>query len=279
MTAISDAVILMAGSGSRLRGPDETFLKPFVPVLGRPLICYTIDALIHAGIKKASFIVGYQSARMIEAVKQLIPSKIEPCFIENRDWQKQNGISLLTAANQVTSPFLLTMSDHLFDRSIVDLLVRDTVLDQLNVALDRKLDSIFDVDDAMKVQTRGDRILQIGKDLPVYDGIDTGLFVCPLKIFDHLERVKRDGDCSLADGVRSMASEGKARAVDIGNAWWQDIDTPEMLACAETQLRSRLARDNIAMANTGSDRGNRTENYARAGNNHPKMQDPLSHAE
>jgi choline kinase len=92
---------------------------------------------------------------MIEAVKQLIPSKIEPCFIENRDWRKQNGVSLLTAANQVRSPFLLTMSDHLFDRSIVDLLVRDAVLDQLNLAIDRKLDSIFDVDDAMKVQTGG----------------------------------------------------------------------------------------------------------------------------
>jgi 1L-myo-inositol 1-phosphate cytidylyltransferase len=279
MTAISEAVILIAGEGSRLRGSDGTFLKPLVPVLGRPLICYTIDALIHAGIKKASFIVGYQSAQMIEAVKQLIPSKIEPCFIENRDWPKQNGVSLLTAANQVTSPFLLTMSDHLFDRSIVDLLVRDAVLDQLNLAIDRKLDSIFDVDDAMKVQTRGGQILKIGKDLTVYDGIDTGLFVCPVDIFGYLERVKRDGDCSLADGVRSMASQGRARAVDIGDAWWQDIDTPEMLACAETQLRRRLARDDIASANTGSDRGNGAENYARAGNNHPKMKDPFSQAE
>src|SRR5437016_3432790 len=116
------------------------------------------------------------------------------------------------------------------------------------------------VDDAMKIQTRGDRILQIGKDLTRYDAIDTGLFICPLKIFDCLERVKRDGDCSLADGVRSMASGGKARAVDIGNAWWQDIDTPAMLACAETQLRSRLACHDIATANAGSDRGNRAEN-------------------
>src|SRR6266576_5898010 len=250
MTPISEAVILMAGEGSRLRGFDKTLLKPFVPVLGRPLICYTIDALIHAGIKKASFIVGYQTARMIEAVKQLIPSKIEPCFIENRDWQKQNGVSLLTAANQVTPPFLLTMSDHLFDRSIVDLLTRDAVLDQLNVAIDRKLNSIFDVDDAMKVQTRGGQILKIGKDLTVYDGIDTGLFVSPLKIFDYLERVKRNGDCSLADGVRSMASEGKARAVDIGNAWWQDIDTPEMLAQAEKHLRARVPRTERILKNS-----------------------------
>src|SRR6266516_7230463 len=98
---VSEAVILMAGAGSRLRGSDETFLKPLVPVLGRPLICYTIDALIHAGIKKANFIVGYQSGRMIAAVKQLIPSGLEHSFIENRDWQKQNGISVLAAANQM----------------------------------------------------------------------------------------------------------------------------------------------------------------------------------
>src|SRR5947207_9695750 len=209
----------------------------------------------------------------------MIPSKIEPCFIKNRDWRKQNGVSLLTAANQVTSPFLLTMSDHLFDRSIIDLLVRDAVLDQLNLAIDRKLDSIFDVDDAMKVQTRGDRILQIGKDLTRYDAIDTGLFVCPLKIFDYLERVRRDGDCSLADGVRSMASEGEARAVDIGNAWWQDHHTAAMLARDETQLRSRLTRDNIVIANTRSYHGNRAENQAHRGTNRQKMQNPLSQTE
>jgi hypothetical protein len=33
-----------------------------------------------------------------------------------------------------------------------------------------------------------------------------------------------------------------------------------MLACAETHLRSRLARHDIATANAGSDRGNRAEN-------------------
>ena len=250
MTAVPEAVILIAGSGSRLRGSDKTFLKPFVPVLGRPLICYTIDALIHAGIKKANFIVGYQSSRMTAAIKQLIPSRLEPSFIENREWQKQNGISVLAAANHITSPFLLMMSDHLFDQSIVDLLLRNATLDELNLAIDRKLDSIFDSDDAMKVQTRGDRILEIGKDLVNYDAIDTGFFVCPLNIFDHLERVKRDGDCSLADGVRSMASEGKARAVDIGNAWWQDIDTPEMLAQAEKHLRPRVPRTERILKNS-----------------------------
>jgi 1L-myo-inositol 1-phosphate cytidylyltransferase len=243
MTAVSEAVVLMAGQGSRLRGSDKILLKPLVPLLGRPLICYTIEALIRAGIGKASFIVGYQTDRMIAGIKPLIPSGLEPSFIENREWRKQNGISVLAAANHVTSPFLLMMSDHLFDQSIVNLLLRNAVLDELNLAIDRKLDSIFDKDDAMKVQTRGDCIFKIGKDLATYDAIDTGLFVCPLDIFDHLEHVKsrsRGRDCSLADGVRSMASEGKARAIEIGNAWWQDIDTPETLAQAEKHLRARV---------------------------------------
>src|SRR5206468_10034212 len=233
MTAVTEAMILTAGEGSRLRGGAERFLKPLVRLLGRPLICYTIDGLIRAGIKKATFIVGYQSDRLVAAVEQLIPPRFEACFIENRDWQKQNGVSVLAAANHMAEPFLLTMSDHLFDPSIVDLLLRNAVLDELNLAIDRKLDSIFDSNDAMKVQTRDDRIVEIGKDLATYDAIDTGFFVCPVNVFDHLERVKRNGDCSLADGVRSMASAGKARSIDIGNAWWQDIDTPEMLAQAE----------------------------------------------
>jgi len=250
----------MAGSGSRLGGSDKTFLKPLVPVLGRPLICYTIDALVHAGIKKANFIVGYQSGPITAAVKQLIPSELESRFIENRDWQKQNGVSVLAAANHMTSPFLLTMSDHLFDESIVDLLLREAEPEQLNLAIDKKLDSIFDLNDAMKVRVQGDRLIGIGKDLQDYDAIDTGFFVCPRKFFDYLRKAKRNDDCSLADGVRLMGADDQVRGIDIGAAWWQDIDTPEMLARAETRLRSRLARRDIAMANAGSDRGNRAEN-------------------
>ena len=55
------------------------------------------------------------------------------------------------------------MSDHLFDESIVDLLIREASVDRLNLAIDRKIDSIFDLDDAMKVQMRGDHITAIGK--------------------------------------------------------------------------------------------------------------------
>src|SRR6266436_9819470 len=123
MTGLSEAVILMAGEGSRLRGSDKIFLKPFVPVRGRALVSYTLDALARGGIKTVHFVVGYERERMIAQVKQLIPSGVSASFIENRDWQKQNGISLLAAAGHLSKPFLLTMSDHLFDDAVVDRLL------------------------------------------------------------------------------------------------------------------------------------------------------------
>src|SRR5438132_12581744 len=106
-TRISEAVILMAGSGSRLRGADETFLKPLVPILGRPLVSYTIDALTRGGVGKINAVVGFQSNRLSAALKDLIPRGIELEVIENRDWQKQNGISLLVTKTHVVAPFLL----------------------------------------------------------------------------------------------------------------------------------------------------------------------------
>jgi 1L-myo-inositol 1-phosphate cytidylyltransferase len=243
MTTISEAVVLMAGKGSRLRGSDKTILKPFVPVLGRPLISYTLDTLIGAGIKTVNFVVGYESERMIEQVKQFLPSGLNAFFIENRQWQKQNGISLLAAAGHVSKPFLLTMSDHLFDGAVVDHLLDSSEPGFLNIAVDRKLDSIFDLEDAMKVQTCGDRITDIGKNLRHYDAIDIGLFVCPVEIFDYLERAKsgsRRSDCSLTDAVQLMAGDKKVRAIDIGDAWWQDVDTPQMLKYAERQMAERM---------------------------------------
>jgi choline kinase len=245
MSAVSEAVILIAGQGSRLRGADKNLLKPFVPVLGRPLLSYILEAVSSAGITTAHFVVGYESERVIARAKQLIPPNITASFIVNRDWQKQNGISLLAAAGHVNAPFLLTMGDHLFDDTIIDCLLENFEAGLLNIAIDRKVHSIVDLDDAMKVQMRGNKVTGIGKNLRSYDAIDTGLFVCPPEIFAYLEQAKSingGNDCSLANGVELMAADGKVRGIDIGSARWHDIDTRRVLEHAEQDTSWRALR-------------------------------------
>ena len=245
MSAVSEAVVLIAGQGSRLRGADKNRLKPFVPVLGRPLLSYILEAVSCAGINNVHFVVGYESERVMAKAKQLIPPRITASFIVNREWQKQNGISLLAAAGHVNAPFLLTMGDHVFEETIIDGLLDNFEPGLLNIAIDRKLDSIVDLDDAMKIQTRGNKVIGIGKNLRSYDAIDTGLFVCPSEIFAYLEQAKAlngRNDCSLANGIELMAVDGKVRGIDIGSARWHDIDTPRVLEHAEQDTSWRVLR-------------------------------------
>ena len=231
---ISDAVILMAGTGSRLRGSAETIAKPLIPIDGRPLISYALESFEKVGVRKIHAVVGPNGEELAAAVAPLLPRRMQFHPIPNPNWQKQNGVSLLTAAGKVQSPFFLAMGDHLFQPSILDSLLTHADPARLNLAVDRKIASIFDLDDAMKVRTDGDRIVAIGKKLDDYNAIDTGIFICPEIVFEYLRRVLKNDDCSLADGVRLMAEEGNARAIDIGDAWWQDVDTPEMLEQASS---------------------------------------------
>lgn len=240
MRTVTDAVVLMAGTGSRLRASGGVLPKPLVPILGRPLISYIAESLTKVGVQAVHAIVGANGDKLIESLRPWLPASLRLNPIWNPEWQKQNGVSVLCAAGHVTEPFLLTMGDHLFDPPILRLVLESSELSCLNLAIDKKLETIFDIADAMKVQTSGDRVVTLGKNLEVYDAIDTGIFLCPAKLFDYLRKAQsysRGSDCSLADGVRLMASEDKVRAIDIGAAWWQDVDTPEMLAHAEKNLR------------------------------------------
>jgi 1L-myo-inositol 1-phosphate cytidylyltransferase len=240
----------MAGAGSRLRAPGKSLPKPLVPIRGRPLISYTLGAMLEVGITNLHAVVGCESERLLEGLAPLVPQGIRFHPIHNAEWQKQNGVSLLCAAPHLTAPFLLLMGDHLFEPRLLERFVREATSDVLNLAIDRKISSIFDLDDAMKVQTNEGRIVAIGKALTSYDAIDTGIFVCPLEIFRYLASARQDDDCSLADGVRLMAADNKVRAIDIGDAWWQDVDDSGMLGQAE-EAAVRLTVDFRAGARAG----------------------------
>ena len=135
----------------------------------------------------------------------------------------------MAAKDELLNPFLLLMADHIFEPNTVQPLTDAEVI----LAVDHNVDRVFDLDDATKVKCEADHIVDIGKDLACYDALDTGMFLCSPALFDRLESVKRDGNCSLSDGMRQLAREQKLRAFDIGDAHWQDVDSPEALAYAE----------------------------------------------
>jgi choline kinase len=103
--------------------------------------------------------------------------------------------------------------------------------------VDRKIDSVFDLDDATKVQSANGKVVAIGKQLQTYDCIDTGVFVGTPGLVDAIGEVAAaHGDASLSAGVQALSGRGLMEVLDVGDAHWMDVDTPQMLADAEERL-------------------------------------------
>ncbi len=237
------AVILAAGWGSRVQGlakEGEAISKPLIELESVPMVVRVIKTLVKAGIKKVVVVTGYMNEKVEAAVLPLADELgVQVQAVFNPKWDTlANGVSLLAAKVAVEEPFLLSMSDHVYDVTTAKTLIEDGLSNKgARLCIDRKIDQVFDLDDATKVVTEEDRIVQIGKMLPEYNAIDIGLFHCLPEVFENLQGVyDKKGDCSISDGMGNLGAQGRFGYFDIGEALWQDVDTPETLEYAQKLL-------------------------------------------
>jgi choline kinase len=233
-------LILAAGLGSRLEAAKgSSRLKPLLPVLGEPLIVRVIRGMERAGCRRVLVVTGFLVDELEGELKQAYDGPVDLGFVRNPDFQKANGLSVLAAEAELDAPFLLSMSDHLLGDDLMTLAKNHQPLaGGAALLVDYKVESVFDLDDATKVRAEGSRLVDIGKQLSNYDCIDTGLFVGTRGLVEALATVRAErGDASLSEGVARLAADGRMEVLDIGEGFWADVDTPEMLANAEARLR------------------------------------------
>jgi CDP-L-myo-inositol myo-inositolphosphotransferase len=242
---VNQAVILAAGKGTRIRKGGQTLPKPLVRVGGLTLLKRAILTAKREGVERFVIVVGCDGDQ-VKASVQNDPdlSDLEVIFVDNPLYDLSNGVSVLQARPHIRGEFFLMMSDHIVDPAIYRTLQKTPAGEGLVLAIDRKLDSIFDMDDATKVRATPDgRIGAIGKTLEDFDAVDTGVFRCSPRLFDALNVFYEvHGDVSLSNGVQTLAAEGNARVADVGNAWWQDVDTPETIGHATKLLFASLTK-------------------------------------
>jgi choline kinase/phosphatidylglycerophosphate synthase len=247
---VRHAVIIAAGNGMRFGEMTITRPKPILDVLGVPLIERSIRTAHVAGIDRFTVITG-SHGWMIE--QYLSPERfpgIEIKCIMNEDWQRQNGLSVLKAKGEVPERFVLLMADHLFEPKIISkLLAKSLPNDHCRLAVDHRPDSTVDLEDATKVKVAGGRILDVGKGLTEYDGVDTGIFLCTPSLFDALETAVASGHESLSNGIGELALLGRMEAVDVTGSFWQDVDNERDMVCGRRRLLQQLMkeRDRISL--------------------------------
>jgi len=236
---VTRAVILAAGTGSRLREGDDELPKPLRPVLGVALIVRVIRALEASGIREAVIITGHDGERLRRVLSSEPSLGLELKFVHNPRYHQKNGVSLLAARKFIDRECVLTMSDHLYSPDLVRrLLAYDLPQGACGLGVDYDIERCFDLDDATKVRIERAHIAEIGKELDSYNAIDTGVFRIGPALLDELARLDEErGDCSLSEGVAALARRGQFFGVDVGDARWIDVDTRPALERAEAMLR------------------------------------------
>lgn len=227
------ALIVAAGLGSRLREVSPS--KPLTPVAGVPLIARVIKAARAGGANGVVVVTGHEGARLRSYLGDLDPSIVT---VTTPDWTLPNGHSVLTGADVIgPERHLLMMADHLCDPAIIAQMIAAPPA-PLSLAVDRRLDNpLVDMDDVTRVRTRDDAITAIGKHLPGYDAFDCGVFTVDGRFHDALRAVIASGGIgSISAGVEALVPTGGARAIDIGDGWWLDVDDARALAQAEADV-------------------------------------------
>ena len=245
-------IILAAGLGSRIQDDlnDSKLIKPLTSVDGLILLLRTIHSLEKASCRKIAIVLGYRADKIKEYIIAHYSGKSKIQFVINNKYHLQNGLSVLCARPHAGKEYILTMADHILDDKIMSMIrTHKPPKGGATLCVDYKLDTIFDMDDATKVHSKGSYVNKIGKKLTEYNCIDTGVFIGTEGLFEAIEQVfQKKGDASLSEGVQILAERGLMKVLDIKDAFWQDVDNYEMLIHAEDMLRS--ARKNQKTVHT-----------------------------
>ena len=137
-------------------------------------------------------------------------------------------------------PFVLCMGDHPISPRIVESLLSEGG-DGSILCVDQKASHASQTNDATRVllSAAGD-IATIGKDLKIWDAIDTGVFRMTGDFFLAVEHLMETAGnaVNITDVVSYMGAEGSPFSVcDVSGMFWADVDTLEDYEAIEGLLR------------------------------------------
>jgi choline kinase len=231
------AVILTAGSATRLRPHTEDRPKALLPVAGVPILRRTMTTLVRAGFDDFVIGTGYHGDDVRAAVTAWFP-ELEVTFVDNPDYATtHNARSLFLLRGDLDGEaFILFDDDVVFAPEVIDTVLErglDTIAVRSVGALTR---------DEVKVHADDqDRVLSIGADLPLRHsmGESVGIFLfsgeTSRALFAALEQ-HAPGDTYEVALQKIIDAGATLFGVDIGTLYAAGIDTYQDLCAANARL-------------------------------------------
>jgi len=233
MPAITKAVLLAAGRGTRMRQLTNELPKPMLEVRGKPVLLHIVEGLQTAGITDFLLIVGYRA----DAVQRFFGDG--SCFNSRISYATQivqdgTGRVVELAREFVAgASFILSYGDILIDGTNYQRLAAPS--DEIEAIISVKRNEDVTQGGAVFVNERFELIdlrekPQPGE--PTSPWYNAGVYMFRSSIFDFTAKLERSprGEFELTDAVRNLALSGKkVQALELTGEW-ADVRDPEILA-------------------------------------------------
>ena len=229
---VSQAVILAAGRGPRMRELTASLPKPIVQVGGRPILEHIIRGLVQTGITLVLIVVGFCQEVIRSHFGDGSAVGVHIQYVEQSTQDGTGRVVALAEPFTAGQPFLLSYGDILVNASLYGRLVALGTADML-VSVRRATDvtkggavflnEAFEVTDLREKPDPG---------TAATSWYNAGVYTFRPGIFERVARLERSprGEYELTDAIRAVAQDGGTiRAVEITGDW-ADVRDPEILA-------------------------------------------------
>lgn len=228
---VTQAMILAAGRGTRMKTLTEELPKPMLPVRGQPILQTIVEGLRDNGVERFLLVVGYR--------QDVIRSHFGDgsslgVHISYAVQEVQNGTGKVVELGRDFTghrPFILSYGDILVP---VSSYLPLTALEGDDARMTVKVDQDVRKGGAVFIENGlvTDLIEKPGPGQPTSPYYNAGIYTFTSEIYRYTAALQLSprGEYELTDAIRAMAFDGKrVRAVELAGDW-ADVRDPEVLA-------------------------------------------------
>ncbi len=217
-------LILSGGAGTRLRPITHTRAKQLVPVAGKPVLFYGIEAMAAAGIREIGIITGDTGAEIEAAVGDGSAFGVEVTYIP------QSAPLGLAHAVLTAEPFL---GDSPFCMYLGDNLLRDGVAGFVDRFREGSADAMILLQHVPNPSEYGvaeladdgsvHRLVEKPKE-PQSDLALVGVYLFTPAVFDSAKALEPSwrGELEITDAIQGMVDRGLRVEPHVVTGWWKD---------------------------------------------------------
>jgi len=221
-------LILSGGHGTRLRPLTYSQQKQLIPISNKPILFYTIEDLIEAGVKDIGIIIGPNKEQVIEAVKKA-NFKAKITFIE-QDAPRGLAHAVLISEDFIgNDPFVMYLGDNLLRNGIISY-SKEFLKGNMDASIlltEYENPTMFGCAELNSDGTVK-RLIEKPKN-PPSNLILVGVYFFRPSIFEAVKKIKPSwrGELEITDAIQYLIDKKYNVHSQIVKGWWKDTGKTE----------------------------------------------------